>query len=85
MQPKFAQRKVYIHESNEALIDELIMFPRNKHDDCLDSLYYAMKQTYAPQHSLKPKEVEKRIPEDAPPHVLRARKGIDDINRWLLT
>ena len=31
-----------------ALKDELLMYPRGKHDDLLDGLYYAMLNLYKP-------------------------------------
>ena len=51
MQPWFAQKKMYILENMEELKDELLMFPRGKHDDLLDGLYYATKNNYTPYHS----------------------------------
>ena len=50
MEPYFAQNKVYMLESMEELRDELLLYPRAKHDDLLDGLYYAMKNTYTPAH-----------------------------------
>jgi hypothetical protein len=32
------------------LYDELVMYPKGKHDDLLDGLYYANKNTYVPEH-----------------------------------
>ena len=48
MQPWFAQKKIYISEDMNELKDELLMFPRGKHDDLLDGLYYATKHNYPP-------------------------------------
>jgi hypothetical protein len=32
------------------LEDEMLLFPRGKHDDLLDGLYYAFKGSYKPFH-----------------------------------
>ena len=53
MQPYFAQKKVYIQENMEELKNELLLYPRGKHDDLLDGLYYATKKCYAPLHNKK--------------------------------
>ena len=50
MQPWFAQKKIYIQETMNELKDELLMFPRGKHDDLLDGLYYATKHNYPPHN-----------------------------------
>jgi predicted phage terminase large subunit-like protein len=50
MQPYFAQKKVYILETMEELKDELLLYPRGKHDDLLDGLYYATKKCFPPIH-----------------------------------
>ena len=50
MQPWFAQKKMHILEDMVELKDELLMFPRGKHDDLLDGLYYAIKNNYPPTH-----------------------------------
>ena len=51
MEPYFAQNKVFIREDQIELKDELLLYPRGKHDDLLDGLYYATKKTYAPLHT----------------------------------
>ena len=57
LQPFFAQKKVFIKESQTDLYDELILFPKAKHDDLLDGLYYAVKRIKPPSHSIEiPKE-----------------------------
>ena len=33
------------------LKDELLLYPRGKHDDLLDGMYYAMKKSYRPHHT----------------------------------
>ena len=50
MEPYFAQGKVYIKKDMLSLKDELLLYPRGKHDDLLDGLYYAMKKCYPPFH-----------------------------------
>jgi predicted phage terminase large subunit-like protein len=50
MQPYFAQKKVYMLKTMEELKDELLLYPRGKHDDLLDGLFYATKKCYAPVH-----------------------------------
>ena len=50
MEPYFAQGKVYIKKSMLELKNELLLYPRGKHDDLLDGLYYAMKKCYTPHH-----------------------------------
>ena len=51
LQPYFAQGKVYITKDMIELRDELLLYPRGKHDDLLDGLYYANKGIYSPHHS----------------------------------
>lgn len=55
MEPYFAQKKVYIKKSQLSLKDELLLYPRGKHDDLLDGLYYAMKKCYTPNHVVENK------------------------------
>jgi phage terminase large subunit-like protein len=56
MQPYFAQKKMFMLESMEELRDELLLYPRGKHDDLLDGLFYAMKKCYTPNHKVVAKE-----------------------------
>jgi predicted phage terminase large subunit-like protein len=51
MEPIFAQKKVYITTEMTELKDELLLYPRSKHDDLLDGMYYAMKNCYIPHHT----------------------------------
>jgi phage terminase large subunit-like protein len=53
MEPMFAQGKVFIQRGMTALVDEMLMYPRGKHDDLLDGIYYATKGNYVPQHAAK--------------------------------
>jgi predicted phage terminase large subunit-like protein len=57
MQPYFASGKMHIQPQMRELIDELLMYPRGKHDDLLDGLFYAMKGVFIPYHEL-PTEVK---------------------------
>jgi len=50
MEPFFAQGKVFLKPEMKELVDELLLYPRGKHDDLLDGLYYAMKHVYEPHH-----------------------------------
>jgi len=51
LQPLFANRKVYINKNMQALEDELLLYPRGKHDDLLDGFFYANKNSYRPSHT----------------------------------
>lgn len=48
MQPIFARGKVFLLRDQREMIDELLLYPRGKHDDLLDGLFYAMKNIYLP-------------------------------------
>ena len=50
MEPYFAQDKFYMQKDMMELKDELLLYPRGKHDDLLDGLYYATKKIYQPFH-----------------------------------
>ena len=45
----------------EELRDELLLYPRGKHDDLLDGLFYAMKKCYPPYHKTATKENKKNV------------------------
>lgn len=51
MQPHFYRKKVFIQKNMPELKDELLLYPRGKHDDLLDGLYYAMLKVYVPEES----------------------------------
>ena len=53
MQPAFAQRKVFMMKSMGEFENELLLYPRGKHDDLLDGMFYASKGCYSPYHSDK--------------------------------
>ena len=50
LQPYFAQGKFYITKEMIELRDELLLYPRGKHDDLLDGMFYANKGIYPPFH-----------------------------------
>ena len=56
MQPYFAQKKMFIQNDLPEMVDELLLYPRGKHDDLLDGLFYAMKKCYTPNHKTIAKE-----------------------------
>ena len=60
LEPYFAQGKVFIKKDMEELKNELLLFPRGKHDDLLDGLYYSMKRIYTPNHEVKQDKNEKK-------------------------
>jgi len=62
LQPFFAQGKVFISKRMEDLRMELIMYPKSKHDDLLDALFYAVKRARAAAH------VVYEQPEQLPEH-----------------
>ena len=50
LQPAFARKEVFIAHNMRELEDEMLLFPRSKHDDLLDGLYYSYKGHYSPTH-----------------------------------
>ena len=50
LEPYFAQKKVYMQDTMTELKDEMLLYPRAKHDDLLDGMYYAMKKISPPYH-----------------------------------
>lgn len=48
LQPFFAQHKVFLKDGMTELEDELMLYPRSKHDDLLDGLFYACKNNFPP-------------------------------------
>ena len=51
LQPLFASKKIYILKTQKDLVNELLLYPRGKHDDLLDGMFYANKGAYAPSHN----------------------------------
>ena len=58
LQPFFAQHRVFLKESMKDLINELLMYPRGKHDDMIDGLYYATRKLVTPDHTLENAEYD---------------------------
>tara|TARA_X000001382_G_scaffold30590_2_gene19601 strand:- start:9953 stop:11437 length:1485 start_codon:yes stop_codon:yes gene_type:complete len=56
LQPLFANGSVYIQHSMQNLLDELLLYPRGKHDDLLDGFFYANKNAYKPHHEASVKD-----------------------------
>ena len=50
LQPHFCRKKMFIRKDMTSLEDELLMYPRGKHDDLLDGFFYANKNAYKPHH-----------------------------------
>ena len=50
LQPMFAKKQIFIKKDQQHLQDELLLFPRGKHDDVLDGMYYANKGSFTPHH-----------------------------------
>ena len=53
MHPLFYNRQVYLQPSMTEFLDELLMYPRGKHDDTLDGFYYATRKLLRPDHTVK--------------------------------
>ena len=53
LQPFFATGRVWLMENMLELEDEFNMYPRGKHDDLLDGLYYATRRLIAPDHIIQ--------------------------------
>tara|TARA_R110000868_G_scaffold348196_1_gene609152 strand:+ start:1730 stop:3286 length:1557 start_codon:yes stop_codon:yes gene_type:complete len=59
LQPLFYQKKFFLRRTDDKilganmqhLVDELLSFPRSKHDDLLDGVFYANKGAYLPYHT----------------------------------
>lgn len=81
LQPEFAAGKVYIRENMTEFIDELVMFPRAKHDDTLDGYYYARLKAYGPIVGRSP--TEQAEIEDDLKHFMLGEKEDPTID-WLL-
>jgi phage terminase large subunit-like protein len=66
LQPRFQQGKVFVHSSQEELVDELIRYPRSKHDDLLDALTDVSEIGFPPDRDIdiedkKPVTMEERF------------------------
>ena len=60
MEPYFAMKKTFIRKDMQEIKDELLLYPRGKHDDLLDGLYYATKKIYPPNHEEYSKSGDKK-------------------------
>jgi len=56
--PLFREHRVYIQENMSELVGELLMYPRPKHDDLLDGLWYAQYRLIKPAHSYEELEYD---------------------------
>jgi phage terminase large subunit-like protein len=52
LQPDFALGKVFLKPTMTHFQEELIVFPRGRHDDTLDGFFYAKKGSYRPYHEV---------------------------------
>lgn len=51
LSPYFTRHQVFVLEGEmKELVDELVFYPRSRHDDLLDGLYYAFKHNWIPNH-----------------------------------
>lgn len=68
LQPFFAKGQFFLMPNMRDMKDELVMYPRGKHDDLLDGLYYANKNVYPPTHAIETGQMlpagEEEISED---------------------
>jgi hypothetical protein len=60
LQPTFARKKVYLKRNMKDFEDELLIYPRGKHEDTIDGFYYANKNVYPPAHELPSKSTKKK-------------------------
>ena len=61
LQPLFANKKVYMKKTMEAFENELLLYPRGKHDDLLDGFFYANKNAYKPSHDAEKKTEQEQF------------------------
>lgn len=61
LQPYFAQHRMYMLKNMNELKDELLLFPRGKHDDLLDGLYYALKNNFPPEEKKKVLDIDDEL------------------------
>lgn len=76
LHPYFYNRRVYIKKSMTEFIDELIMYPRGKHDDLLDGFDLATKRLITPSHTIPAKKEFKFYP--------REEEFIGNNKNWML-
>lgn len=82
LQTKFARHKVFIKKGMEAFTDELLLYPRAKHDDTLDGFYYAQLRAYGPTEKRTITE-QQHINEELK-HFLPGDEPLDPSQDWLL-
>ena len=51
LQPYFAAKKVFIRREHVELIEELLTFPKGKHDDCMDAFWNTLQFKSKPSHT----------------------------------
>jgi predicted phage terminase large subunit-like protein len=56
LHPFFYNKKVYFQESMQDFIDELLYYPRGKHEDLIDGFFYATRSLRTPEHTVQNKE-----------------------------
>ena len=56
LQPFFASGRIWLMDNMPELEDEFNMYPRGKHDDLLDGLYYATRKLIPPDHQVETEE-----------------------------
>jgi phage terminase large subunit-like protein len=60
LHPLFYNKRVYLKKSMTELYDELLTYPRGRHDDTLDGLYYATRKLISPDHIAETNEMDDR-------------------------
>jgi predicted phage terminase large subunit-like protein len=51
LHPFFYNKKVYFQKDMQEFLDELLMYPRGKHDDIIDAFYYSTRGLIKPAHT----------------------------------
>lgn len=64
LQPHFGRGKVFIKKGQQEFIDELLMYPRGKHEDLMDGFYFATRRLVKPEHLYLTEEQLKQRQED---------------------
>jgi hypothetical protein len=58
LHPMFFNRRVYVKKNMTEFVDELMMYPRARHDDLMDGFDLATRKLVKPDHTIEKKEVE---------------------------
>jgi len=53
LHPMFFNRRVYVKKNMTEFVDELMMYPRARHDDLMDGFDLATRKLVAPDHNVK--------------------------------